>query len=89
MRQLSIQSSVVGAPRPHVYLSGSSTDEQALAGVAVPDLRQHVVALRELDARIRVERLDVRRELVDDDVLAGVELRLVSFVVQSMPLAQK
>ncbi len=64
MHQLSIHSSVSGAPKPHSYWSGFFDRVQSLSGVAVPHLRQRVVALGEPEARVRVEHLDVLGEVL-------------------------
>jgi len=51
--------------------------QQALAGVSVPGHRHGVLALHQVDPRVGVVGLDVRRDLLVDVVAAGVECRLV------------
>ena len=46
----------------------------ALAGIAVEHHRQGVVALGEVDAGVRVERLQVLGELVDEELFAALQV---------------
>ncbi|NBR93170.1 MAG: hypothetical protein EBT46_06820, partial [Actinobacteria bacterium] len=62
-------------PHPLVGVSASIGDAHVgLTKVTVPAHRQAVGAFGELGARVRVERFDVLRELIDEEFLARVEL---------------
>ena len=64
----------MGAPSPHSYRSGSSVASRPWRASPFHACESAYLPSVSAIARVRVERLDVRGELVDDEVLARVEV---------------